>query len=251
MIADRHKAVWLRMLAVKEIRFARDIGKLLKKQGKEIAKAYERGGNPSAVDASIEGEKDWYRVLIPNYAVIIRDFSAYVYEQLTQKSVKLAFSDLSIAFIEREAAEKARNLSTTTRKIMSKVIIEGEKQGLGIREIARNISKTVGGSDISKGRARTIARTETHMGAGYAMHSQASLIGYPVTKTWVSVEDERTRESHAALNNTTIPNDDYFFLEGESLLYPGDPMASAAANINCRCTLFYTPAANFSEVTYE
>lgn len=248
MQRERHKAVWLRMLAVKEIRLARDTQKLLKKQAREIAAAYKKGGHAGAETAAAQSQTDWFRVLVPNYTVTIKDFSQYLLDQLGQKSRKASFTDLTTSFIARQSAYKSKILTDTTKEIATRVIQSGERDGLGVEEIAKNLVNAISDSSLSKGRAAIIARTETHMAAGYAMQAQASDLGYPVTKTWVAVEDDRTRETHSAVDGTTIGNNEYFDVGSDRLLYPGDPDGSLDEIINCRCTVIVEPAGNiFSE----
>ena len=66
---------------------------------------------------------------------------------------------------------------------------------------------------------------------------EAAALGVKVTKRW-SARMVGTRETHAALNGKTIPNDEAFVtIEGNALMYPGDPNAPASEIINCHCVL--------------
>jgi hypothetical protein len=69
-------------------------------------------------------------------------------------------------------------------------------------------------------------------------------------KTWSSSEDKRVRglnpkdhASHVDLNGTTIDFEDEFVdsVNGDRLIAPGDPNASAKSVINCRCLIKLTP----------
>lgn len=251
MQKERHKAVWLRMLAVREIRMARDAARLLKSQSIEIAQAYTRGGHAEAEAKIGELGEKWLRVLIPNSTTTIRDFSNYLLEQLGQKSSKATFSDLTAQYISTRSLSAAKELTDTTKKILTQAILSGQEEGLGVNQIAKNIREAVGG-DMGGRRARTIARTETHAAAGFGMQAQASDVEFPLKKIWVAVEDARTRETHTFVDGTELPLDDYFQVGNDQLLYPGDPNGSPEEIINCRCTLIYEPAGNlFSEATYE
>ena len=251
MHKERYKAVWLRMLAVREIRMARDVRKLLKSHGKQIGAAYLNQGHAGAETEADKLEATWVRLLIPSYTVTMRDFTSFLLEQMGLKGIKANFSDLTRNFIEREALRKAKGLTKTTKEIITRTISAGNDAAISGALIAANIVSNVGG-DVSKGRAQTIARTETHMAAGYGMHAQASEVQFPVTKTWVAIEDDRTRETHTFVDGTEISQDDYFDVGNDRLLYPGDPDGSAGETINCRCTLIYQPSGNaFSEAIYE
>jgi len=58
-----------------------------------------------------------------------------------------------------------------------------------------------------------------------------------VVKTWIAREDERTRLTHAAVDNTTVLVDDVFNVGGFPLRYPHDPFGPVGETVNCRCSL--------------
>ena len=66
---------------------------------------------------------------------------------------------------------------------------------------------------------------------------EAAQMGIRITKTW-STRMVRSRESHVALNNKTIAENEKFrTIWGNELSYPGDPSAPAKEVINCHCVL--------------
>lgn len=84
-------------------------------------------------------------------------------------------------------------------------------------------------------RAERIARTEVTAGMNGAQHHAARQAGL-ATKTWLAVDDHRTRMSHALIDDTTVPINGRF---ANGLAYPGDPAAPPAETVNCRCTLLW------------
>lgn len=61
--------------------------------------------------------------------------------------------------------------------------------------------------------------------------------GRPVTKTWVTVKDNRVRATHEPLEGLTKALDEKFYtIDGDEALYPGG-FEKASSNINCRCIL--------------
>lgn len=113
--------------------------------------------------------------------------------------------------------------------------------------VAQDIMEAMG-DGASIGRARTIARTETHGASQYASDAAAQGIadatGLALSKEWVSTNDDRTRDSHRDANGQTVAMDEPFILEDaegnkDELMYPGDPDGSAAEVINCRCVSVY------------
>lgn len=61
-----------------------------------------------------------------------------------------------------------------------------------------------------------------------------------VTKTWVTMLDNRVRPTHDYLEGMTAPLGGRFFtFDGDSARYPGD-FDFAENNVNCRCVLMYS-----------
>lgn len=95
-------------------------------------------------------------------------------------------------------------------------------------------------------RAETIVRTENNRIFGIANQerlSQAAKDLPKLRKIWVASSDERTRDSHyqASIDYSPggdpgpIPVDQPFIVDGQELMFPGDPMGEARLVINCRC----------------
>lgn len=61
--------------------------------------------------------------------------------------------------------------------------------------------------------------------------------GRPLSKTWMTMLDEKVRDTHQYLEGMTIPLDDEFYTyDGDHAQAPGG-FTSAAENCNCRCQL--------------
>ena len=59
-----------------------------------------------------------------------------------------------------------------------------------------------------------------------------------VTRQWDASGDSRTRPAHADADGQTVQGmEQAFIVDGEALMYPGDPAGSAANTIQCRCTV--------------
>lgn len=92
-------------------------------------------------------------------------------------------------------------------------------------------------------RAETISRSETiralHTAQDQALDqaTAAGLSADTVTMIWRSAHDRRVRDAHRALDGQTIQRGGVFQSELGPIRYPGDPSASAANTINCRCWL--------------
>jgi hypothetical protein len=100
--------------------------------------------------------------------------------------------------------------------------------------------------DVVRGvavRAETITRTELTRIQNIARHQQqleAADIVPGLTKRWLATGDSRTRPAHLQAHIETmvepIPVDQPFIVDGEALMFPGDPAGSAANTANCRCS---------------
>lgn len=61
--------------------------------------------------------------------------------------------------------------------------------------------------------------------------------GRTISKRWITVVDEVTRETHLYLDGTIVPFDGEFYtFDGDHAFAPGG-FAKAENNINCRCTI--------------
>lgn len=140
-------------------------------------------------------------------------------------------------FIRVYALDRATSISGTTIDQLRSIIQAGTMDGLGTREIARNITQRI--PTIANYRANTIARTETHTASGYASEMAATETGLNLKKEWVSFIDDRTRETHAEADGQVVNRDEDFTVNGEQLAYAGDPSGSAENIINCRCAVLY------------
>ncbi len=130
--------------------------------------------------------------------------------------------------------------SNISRRI-EKIIIDGRSEGLTLTEIARNIEKKV--RPITRTRAATIARTETHNAAGFAHHKYykqvATDYGSKMLKRWGATNDPRTRSAHSLANGQIREMDEDFDVGGLPMAHTGDPRGGARNNINCRCVIIY------------
>lgn len=144
--------------------------------------------------------------------------------------------------LEARALDSFAEVSrTTTEKIMREVT-EGSKQGLSLDDVVSNILSKVADPEITAGRANTIARTETliavSIGQNAAMQNAKAVIP-GLKKAWLTVGDNRVRDSHAAVDGDLIDPDDSF---SNGLRYPRDIKSNDPSEvINCRCTLILVP----------
>lgn len=82
-----------------------------------------------------------------------------------------------------------------------------------------------------------VAETETHRDYSAGVYDTAKDSNKKVNKTWVTMQDDRVRETHFYLQGVTVGLDEKFYtLDGDSARYPGD-FSRAENNANCRCAI--------------
>lgn len=138
-------------------------------------------------------------------------------------------------FLRKEAAKKIKDVSKTTRDKLAKTLAEGVADGESIPQLAERVSAVF--AEAKGSRARTIARTETIRASNFGAVEGYQQSGVVERKEWIATRDDKTRDEHSAADGQTVALDEPFDVGGEDLMYPGDPTASAATTINCRCAV--------------
>lgn len=84
-----------------------------------------------------------------------------------------------------------------------------------------------------------IAETETHRDANTAALDTAKKAGAK-NKTWVTMMDDRVRDTHDYLEGETVGiDDDFYTYDGDHASAPG-LFELAENNVNCRCELLFS-----------
>ena len=135
------------------------------------------------------------------------------------------------------AAAKVAKITEETRTRVSVALRQAAESKLNKQDTAKLIQGSTG---FSEKRSLLIARTETTMAANMGAWEAAKDIPFPLEKVWIAANDNRTRDSHAAMNGQpAIPFDEQFEVGGEKMMYPGDPKGSAENICNCRCVVAF------------
>lgn len=66
--------------------------------------------------------------------------------------------------------------------------------------------------------------------------------GIPLDKTWMALNDDRTRATHRHADGQRVPIGTPFTVGGAQLSRPGDPDGPPEEVIGCRCVLFISPS---------
>jgi SPP1 gp7 family putative phage head morphogenesis protein len=132
-------------------------------------------------------------------------------------------------------AERQNRLKDVPQEIFDQVqrqLDEGISAGDSTKDLASRISGEF--DTISKGRAHTIAVTET--GAAYGDARQASMqsAGVPYKK-WLTSGNSNVRPAHADAEGQVRAIDEPYDVDDEEIDFPGDPVGSPENVINCHC----------------
>ena len=110
------------------------------------------------------------------------------------------------------------------------------KRGVLAKEDPRALARRANEAfdEISTGAVNRVAATEAQVTYGVSQAEALALAGYS-RKVWVTVGDDRVRDSHFLCEGQgAVPASAPFH---NGLMYPGDPNGPAEEVINCRCNL--------------
>jgi hypothetical protein len=157
-----------------------------------------------------------------------------------------AWTKFILDYLEKYLFEKITfEINKTTQDAMLRVISRAVAAGWSIEQTVDRFEDW----PFLKFQAARILRTEVNRAANVGSAAQAETSEFEQMKEWQSAEDHRVRGSnpkdhadHVALDGVKINADDVFYdpRNGDQLQFPGDPKASAASVINCRCHASFT-----------
>ena len=228
-----------------ERRYIRELEKEFRQTMKQTAKHFEETGNVKVDD---EHAKRIGNILKSEAATTIEVFTDHIREALKDTIGPHVVKTERDSLVERLFQEWMRtrgmetaedDIASSTRRQIARMVAQGREAGEGTSEIARRINSRI--NHMSRLRSETIARTESHAAANYAQTEAIKDAGVKARKEWISARDDRTRDGldsefdHVAANGQAVELDEPFQINGESLMFPGDPAGSAGNVINCRC----------------
>lgn len=181
-------------------------GRRLVKRAKQYAKAYSK-----------------------NYFGAVKADSTIPMSSIIQKDKLFATSDYSAEHMRDKTFLASENTLARVDKDINKTITDGYTDGWGINDVASNIEKRF--NQLETWEARRIARTEIHGSHMQGIMQSYEEMGVEYTQ-WASAHDNRTRDTHSALDGEIIP---FGGVYSNGLRYPGDTNGPISEWINCRC----------------
>lgn len=168
---------------------------------------------------------------------------------ILKQNQKDVFDQAVNDYIRQWTGTKVTQISQTTVNQVRHLIERGERDGLGVEAIGKQIRSAIPG--IANYRAATIARTETHTASNIGAMAAAQATGLNLRKEWLAAEDDRTREDHADADGQIVGLNETFTVGGVEMMEPGDPSAPPEQVINCRCGVAFLEGVGEVEIDEE
>lgn len=136
----------------------------------------------------------------------------------------------------RRQAKRMAGVSETCWGKIKGTLEEGYQEGEGADDLAERVRAECNG--LSKYEAKRVGMTETQCVFSFARQEAMKEAGVEF-KSWLSSHGPNVRPAHEAAEaqyeEEPIPTGEAFIVDGEPLMYPGDPNGSAGNVINCQC----------------
>lgn len=188
------------------------------------------------------------RELVAAYKAIGFEFGREVIQgakdagQFLEEKSPLGRFEFSIEKLaEYVAKERSKTITTTTKRRLLKALRraaeertpDGHAVKVSFVEVTRKQYR-----QWSETRAKTISRTDAHIIAEEAKRKAMDALGIPtLKKRWIAVRDNRVRDSHDAMHDTVLPQNEKFKVKSRNgvdmMDGPGDKDASPENVINC------------------
>lgn len=153
------------------------------------------------------------------------------------KSIEDSFSVRAVTapkltdYLRQSGLRRVKGINETTRDKLASTLADGIEAGESTAQLVKRMQQHL--PDIQAERAAAIATSEAHTSMQAGSFAQMRFGGI-TTKTWITADDEATRDSHRAQDGQTVPIDQPF---RNGLMYPGDPSGAPGEIINCRCDM--------------
>lgn len=252
--ADRSRRSVERLRQVWESLVQNRVERRLQAEREAVLQAFRKLERPQAdrldaVIASFEG--DWLDLLSDIYQDVGKAFANRTFKvfrrrvrrappETNEERVEQIAQDMA-RWIRRFGAQRVVDITETTRAKVKRAIANGVEAGESIDQIGERLDALYL-DDIIPNRSTVIARTEVVQASNFAAHRTASESEIEGLKhVWLTSEDDRVRDAHVRANGQRRDIDKPFIVDGEKLMFPGDPSlgASAENTIQCRCVEIY------------
>jgi uncharacterized protein with gpF-like domain len=137
-------------------------------------------------------------------------------------------------FLRERGPRFAQQVAETTWRELKRKLTREMERGTSIENLIE-IVETV--PAFNPARAEMIARTEVIGAYNGGLEEGFRQSGNVTAKVWLSALDDRTRETHLAMHDQTVPvGEEFQSPDGGTTKAPGQ-FGIAAEDINCRCSM--------------
>lgn len=139
------------------------------------------------------------------------------------------------AKVKEFLAKRENRLSNVPQEVYDTIngeITDGVDKGESMKDLSNRVRSSF--NEISNGRAKTIAITETGAAYGVARDDAMKSAGVEY-KEWLTSHNANVRPTHAEADGQIREIDEPFEVGGEQLDFPCDPDGSSEEVINCHC----------------
>ena len=190
-------------------------------------------------------EEQIKEMFVDIYKTVGYDYNKRIKKEIEKTTKNVLFTDSFLQdillFLSGEGGAKIVSVRGTLIEDIVKAIENKIKDDTSLIALQDAILEIVQKSQLFyKWQALRIARTETTFASAFAAMRAASQSNYEMTKEWISVKDDRTRNDHRIENGQIVDFDEPFIMnDGTQMQYPGDPKGTPGQVINCRCTIAF------------
>lgn len=232
--------------------FVSAVKKFADDQGKRVESAIKGVTSDKDISSALDGvfipESDTAlkRALAPAWLESMKVGRTHAQSLLAKKaaSVEAVTNEWFNKWVETNGLKKAKEINDTTHKSLLAKLQAVFAVSIDARDgLAATVDKLITEcngvyDNMSKSRAVLIARTESASTVNAGTQVTYKTEGVQ-RKEWIAVRDSRTRDAHKDPESgpQIVDIDKPFIIDGEKLMYPGDPAGSASNICNCRCTM--------------
>ncbi|CAL7888339.1 phage minor head protein [Fusobacterium necrophorum subsp. funduliforme] len=168
----------------------------------------------------------------------LKGFQNIYKKKLTEKVIKGIRDSFLKKWNQQNAAKQATRMTNTTKKILNRIITNGQEAGISHKEMVSQIRNSV--KAMSEQRASTIARTETSKSVNTTSFETSKRIGMK-EKCWIHVGGKKMyRQHHKELHGKWVKIDEKYKLkDGIEANYPHEENLPASEVVRCSCLVIF------------
>lgn len=228
-------------------RFLSEFADAIRPYFESLTEALEAGAIDPAAGSLAVDLRDRFDPYRESFQVVFRQGHADGYETGREAAIRQQDLDISFDLVRDEVIDRVRENAERAAEEVELTIVgdlagaltEAQEEGYGIPETTELLRDEVFGPATEGYQAERAARTEVISSSNHGAYD-AYRDSAASTKTWQATDDSRTRRTHNAADQQTVPMDEPFSVGGFEAQFPGDPSLPPQERVNCRCTLLPT-----------